>query len=71
MTSFDYNLPSSANSAQLIIRNSLGVEVENSMLDNQSGKKSINVSNYSSGIYFYTLVVDGKTIQSKKIIVKH
>ena len=71
MTSFEYNLPSSANSAQLIIRNSLGVEVENSMLDNQSGKKSINVSNYSSGIYFYTLVVDGKTIQSKKIIVKH
>jgi hypothetical protein len=71
MTSFDYNLPSSANSARLIIRNSLGVEVENSMLDNQSGKKSINVSNYSSGIYFYTLVVDGKTIQSKKIIVKH
>jgi hypothetical protein len=71
MTSFEYNLPSTANSARLIIRNSLGVEVENSMLDNQSGKKSINVSSYPSGIYFYTLVVDGKTIQSKKIIVKH
>ena len=71
ITSFEYNLPSSTNNARLIIRNSLGVEVENSMLDNQSGKKSINVSSYPSGIYFYTLVVDGKTIQSKKIIVKH
>jgi len=71
ITSFEYNLPSSAKSARLIVRNSLGVEVENSMLDNQSGKKSINVSSYPSGIYFYTLIVDGKTIQSKKMIVKH
>lgn len=71
ITNFEYNLPSSTNSARLIIRNSLGVEVENSNLDNQSGKKSINVSGYPSGIYFYTLVVDGKIIQSKKIIVKH
>ena len=36
-TSFEYNLPASANSAKLIIRNSLGVEVENSILDNQAG----------------------------------
>jgi hypothetical protein len=71
ITNFEYNLPSSTNNAKLIIRNSLGVEVENSNLDNQSGKKSINVSSYPSGIYFYTLVVDGKIIQSKKIIVKH
>jgi hypothetical protein len=49
----------------------LGIEVENMLLESRSNKKSINVSTYPSGIYFYTLVVDGKVIQSKKLIVKH
>ena len=70
-TNFEYNLPASHNSAQLIIRNMLGIEVENMMLESRSNKKSVNVSTYPSGIYFYTLVVDGKVIQSKKLIVKH
>jgi hypothetical protein len=70
-SSFEYNLPSSHSNAQVIIRNMLGVEVENIFLESRSGKKSINVSNYPSGIYFYTLIIDGKLIQSKKMIVKH
>lgn len=70
-TNFEYNLPASHNNAQLIIRNMLGVDVENITLESRSNKKSINVSNYPSGIYFYTLIVDGKVIQSKKLIIKH
>jgi hypothetical protein len=70
-TSFEYNLPASHSNAALIIRNMLGVEIENTLLENRSGKKSIDVSDYASGIYFYTLVVDGKIVQSKKLIVKH
>jgi len=70
-TSFEYNLPASHNNAQLIIRNMLGVEVDNLLLENRTGKKSINVSAYPSGIYFYTFIVDGKVVQSKKMIVKH
>ena len=68
---FEYNLPANCNNAQLVIRNMLGVEVDNFTFENRSGKKSIDVSNYASGIYFYTISVDGKTIQSKKMIVKH
>jgi len=70
-TSFEYNIPASINSARLIIRNMLGVEVENQVFDDQSGKKSINVSNLASGVYFYSIVVDGKLVQTKKLIVKH
>ncbi len=70
LTHFEYNIPS-VNNAQLIIRNMLGVEVETILFDNGSGKKSIDVSNYASGFYFYTLVVDGKIVQSKKLIVRH
>lgn len=68
---FEYNLPANYTNSQLVIRNMLGVEVDNFTFENRSGKKSIDVSNYASGIYFYTISVDGKTIQSKKMIVKH
>lgn len=68
---FEYTLPAASDNAQLIIRNMLGVEIENAKIENRSGKKAINVSSYPPGIYFYTLLVDGKVIQSKKLIVKH
>jgi hypothetical protein len=68
---FDYNLPATSGNSHLIIRNMLGVEMENISIENRSGKKAIDVNSYPSGIYFYTLVVDGKVIQSKKLIVKH
>lgn len=68
---FEYNLPASASTAQIIIRNMLGVEMENTTFTNRNGKKSIDVSKYPSGVYFYTIVMDGKITQSKKLIVKH
>lgn len=68
---FEYNLPATCDNARLIIRNMLGVEVESLLLENNTGKKAIDVSSYASGIYFYTFIVDGKIIQSKKLIVKH
>lgn len=68
---FEYNLPISYSTAKVSIRNLLGVEVESFVLENGSGKKSIDVSSFPSGIYFYTLLADGNMIQSKKMIVKH
>jgi hypothetical protein len=68
---FEYSLPAGSEHAQIIIRNILGIEVENCMLGNQTGKKVIDVSNYAAGIYFYTLTVDGKVLQSRKMTVKH
>ncbi|MEI8046442.1 MAG: T9SS type A sorting domain-containing protein [Bacteroidota bacterium] len=67
----DYNLPTSSNNAQLIIRNTLGVVVETVNLEGRSGKNTIDVSGYASGIYFYSISVDGKVVQTKKLIVKH
>ncbi len=68
---FEYNLPATVRNARLIIRNLLGVEMENIAIETRSGKKSIDVNNFASGIYFYSLILDGKVIQSKKMIVKH
>lgn len=69
--SFEYNFPSGSSNAYLVIRNMLGVEIENQALENRSGKTNIDVSGYASGIYFYSFVVDGKIVQSKKMIVRH
>lgn len=68
---FEYNLPPAYHSAQLIIRNMLGNEVERIMFENGTGRKSIDVSTYASGLYFYSFEVDGKTVSSNKLIVKH
>jgi len=70
-TNFEYNLPAAFKSAQVIIRNMLGVEIEDMSLQNRSGKITFDLSSYAAGIYFYTLMVDGNIIQSKKLIVKH
>jgi hypothetical protein len=70
-TNFEYNIPAGNDNAQIIIRNTLGVEMANYPIENQSGKKTIDVSNFASGIYFYTFIVDGKIVQSKKMIIKH
>jgi len=70
-TCLEYNIPSSFKNVQLVIRNILGVEIENISLENRSGKLPIDVSKYASGIYFYTLFVDGKIEISKKLIIKH
>jgi hypothetical protein len=67
----DYNLPTATNTAQLIISNTLGVIVETVNLEGRSGKNTLDVSGYASGIYFYSITVDGKVVQTKKLIVKH
>ncbi len=68
---FEYNLPAVNQNAQIIIRNTLGVETDNYTLESRAGKKSVDVSKYASGIYFCSFIVDGKVVQSKKMIIKH
>jgi hypothetical protein len=36
-----------------------------------NGKFNISTTNLSDGIYFYSLMVNGKIIQTKKLMVKH
>lgn len=71
VANLEFDLPVGHRKAQLVIRNTLGVIVENTELTDRSGRKAIDVSNYASGFYFYSLVVDGKILLSKKMVVKH
>lgn len=70
-TNIPYSLPSSfSGEAQIIIKNLLGSNVYNESLNNSNGKIFINTADFEPGIYFYSLVVNGQTHSTKKLIVK-
>jgi hypothetical protein len=71
-TTIRYNLPAGFRTAQIVIRDNSGKAIKQVPL-NTAGNGTVNIdaSTLSSGTYNYTLVVDGKTIESKKMIVAH
>lgn len=68
--SFNYNLALDANDAKIVILNVAGVVVQEVALPPLSNKININLSNHTSGLYFYSFVVNGKTISTRKLIIQ-
>ena len=66
---FDYNFSNSTN-ACVAIYNMMGQEVMRNEISGMSGKLSLNVSDLADGVYFYSLIVNGKTEKSNKLIVR-
>ena len=60
-----------AKEAKLIITNLLGSEIYNANIDIENKNIKVNVSDFNSGVYFYTFIVDGKRHSTKKLIVQH
>ncbi len=58
-------------SASIILRNVLGSVVKNVTLNGTEGKFSLNTNDLTNGIYFYSLVSDGISVSTKKLIIKH
>ena len=68
VVNFDYNFASSVN-AEIAIYNMMGQEVLRNDINGVSGKASINVSDLADGVYFYSLIVNGKTEKSSKLVI--
>jgi hypothetical protein len=68
-TTINYSLPDNTVKAQMLFYNAEGKLIQSTELT-QKGKGTLNVfaSDLSSGIYTYTLVVDGKIIETKKMV---
>ena len=56
--------------AKLVVKNLMGVTLYSVPLNTGSDKVSIDVSQYASGIYFYSLVVDEQVVSTKKLLVR-
>ena len=65
-----YTLPNGSKNATLIIYDILGRERSSYQLNNADGEIAINASNLSSGLYLYSLVVDGRVVVTKKMVVE-
>jgi hypothetical protein len=68
-TTINYYLPDGTGKAQLLFYNAQGRLIQSTDLI-QKGKGTVNVfaSDLSNGVYTYTLVVDGKIIETKKMV---
>ncbi|MFL5788419.1 MAG: hypothetical protein ACJ748_10225, partial [Flavisolibacter sp.] len=66
-TRIQYSIPSATNRAQLVLSNNLGQVIKTVPL-NASGVINLDTSLLSSGVYNYSLIVDGKIIDTKKLV---
>lgn len=69
-TTIAYVLPKATNTASIRISNILGSKISEYSLEDLNGRKTIDISNFNEGIYFYSLIVNNKIYFTKKLLVK-
>ena len=69
MVSVNFDLNGATN-AQLEIRNILGSVVKTLDINKASGRISIDVSDLTNGVYFYSFIVNSEVIKSTKLIIQ-
>ena len=69
-TIIDYAIPEYANQAMIRITSHFGQFMEEIPLPN-IGKRQVEISgnNFSAGIYFYSLIVDGEILETKRMVL--
>lgn len=66
----NYSYNGNASSLQLVVKNIMGATVQVLPLNTNGDKVMMNVSEFTPGIYFYSLEADGRAIMTKKLLVK-
>ncbi|MDR2775674.1 MAG: T9SS type A sorting domain-containing protein [Tannerella sp.] len=64
-----YELPEKYSSANLYIYALSGAQVKNYPLSGSANRVTVSAYDLAAGTYVYTLVVDGKRIDTKKMIL--
>jgi hypothetical protein len=71
MTTIGYTLPANARNSKIKLYNAIGGLVKEISLSDKQGALMLVTSGLPSGIYFYTLQVDNRSLTTKKLVVKH
>jgi hypothetical protein len=66
---FEYNLPSVDGTAAVRIRNLTGSVLKTIKLDGKKGQTTVDVTDLNSGLYLYSVEVNGKNISTKKLTI--
>ncbi len=71
-TEISYFIPSKYNSAKIVLTSSLGQIISSAPITQfgKAGSVSIQKAQLQSAIYYYTLYVDGKKMETKRLVVK-
>jgi Secretion system C-terminal sorting domain/Domain of unknown function DUF11 len=67
----DYRIPKGSRTASIAVTNVNGRIIENSEVGVNTTQKKIDVSKWADGLYFYSLIIDGKRALNQKIVVMH
>jgi hypothetical protein len=67
-TRISYGIPANATGAELVISNDTGQRVKQLTL-NSTGQVEIDTSSLGTGTYFYSLYLNGKLVDTKKMMV--
>ncbi|MCU0437005.1 MAG: T9SS type A sorting domain-containing protein [Raineya sp.] len=69
--SFSYQILQNNVDAKIALYDVLGNEVASYRLQSEYNKVVIQTSSLRTGVYFYTLTIDGKNMITKKLVVNH
>ncbi|MCY7351778.1 MAG: T9SS type A sorting domain-containing protein [Cytophagaceae bacterium] len=70
-TLVDYSVGATTGQAKLSFFNVLGSPVGEYELDRSERRLRISTSEWTNGIYFYQLALEGRTLATKKLLVRH
>ncbi len=68
-SAFQYQLGAASNNVQVVFYNLMGEKVRESRLAADNGVVFVQADDFEAGVYFYSLVVDGKVLSTKKMLV--
>lgn len=65
---FEYVL---SGSGTFVLSNILGAKIREIKLDDASGKISVNTGELSEGVYFYSVLENGRLVETNKLVIRH
>ncbi len=71
LTTINYNFSSDITNASIVIYDLLGKKVKSELLSNSQGKVTINTNDLNNGIYLYSLVLNGRSVSTRKLVINH
>ena len=71
LTTLNYSLKNEFQKGKVLFYDMLGSKVKELELNSKQGALTIPTNEFISGLYFYSFIVDGNTVSTKKLIVSH
>lgn len=68
-TTIDYALSTTPKNAKIVVYDMLGKTVKEVVIENKAGKAALNIEDLTPGLYFYTIMADGKACKAEKLMI--